>query len=234
MRILLLSENRKKEQNYIRAAEEREDVRLCTVKNVPQALERMFRLPFDALLFDNPLILNPQILERPVMWPVNLFLLTGSPLRSMRLPDELTYCFFDGSDPKEVLSVVCTFPKGQRRRNDTECRISHFLQRLGVPVSLYGFPYLSEAIRLVLTNDRFINTGSMNDLYEVLSVETDLSASVIAHAMHHAIGVAWIRADSHTLDTVFGYSVDAERATPSNAAFVFRAADCMKMTIGEE
>ena len=87
---------------------------------------------------------------------------------------------------------------------------------------------------MILSNESFMETGSMNDLYEILSIEADVSASVIAHAMHHAIGVAWIRADSHTLDHVFGYSVDADRDTPSNAAFLFRAADCIKMTKGEE
>lgn len=225
MRILLLSSDRALTDRYRAAAEWRGAHRLTCVENVPQALERMFRLPFDALISDDRFILHPFILNRPMLWPVNLFLLVREPLAMRAIPEELTYCFPIESDPDSVLSVVGSFPCGQTRRSDTDVRISHFLQTVGVPVSLYGFGYLFEAIRLLTKQTRLAVGGIMNDLYEILAMESGVGVSVVEHAMRHAIDAAWMRADVRTLEAVFGYTVDAERAAPSNAAFVFRAAD---------
>ena len=233
MRILVLSEDRLLAERYRRAAEEIGTDRLATVKSVPEALERMFRLPFDALISDDRSVLCPYIRRRPVLWPDNVFLLLEKPPDRIRFPRELTYCFLTDSDPYTVLSFVSSFPNGQTRPNDTEQRISRFLQSVGVPVSLYGFQYLNEAIHLLISRDRIVDTGVMNELYEIVAHAWNVETSVVEHAMRHAIGTAWIRADMHMLETVFGYTVDAERAAPSNAAFVFRAADHLRIMSGE-
>ena len=234
MRILLLSDNRETAKAYRSAADEKGVFRLGVVKNLPQALECLFRVPFDALLSEDGAILHPAVLKRPVLWPNNLFLLLKTPLRCDRIPDALTYCFLRENDPGDVLSLIENFPKGQNRRNDTEVRISRFLQRIGVPVSLYGFDYLKEGIRLLLMQNRITDIRAVNDIYEILAEEMMVGPSVVEHAMRHAINAAWMRADPHTLESVFGYTVDANRATPSNAAFMFRAADCIAITTGEE
>ena len=53
MRILLLTGDRNTANNYRNAANEAGAHRLCTVNNVAQALELLFREPFDALLSDD-------------------------------------------------------------------------------------------------------------------------------------------------------------------------------------
>lgn len=234
MRILLLTENRETAKAYRIAADEKGAFRLSVVKNLPQALECLYRIPFDALISEDIAVLHPAILKRPVLWPNNLFLLLRNPLKYDRVPDALTYCFLQGSDPNDVLSFVNSFPKGQKRVNDAEARISRFLQRIGVPVSLYGFSYLREAVRLLLLQDRITDIRTVYDLYEILSDEMNVGTTVIEHAMRHAINAAWIRADTRMLESVFGYTVDADRATPSNAAFLFRAADYIRIMTGED
>ena len=233
MRILLLTENRGTVEAYRRASEERSDVRLGTVKNIPQALECLFRIPYDALLSEESAILHPLFQSRPVLWPNNLFLLLQSPINAAHFPETLTYCFLPESKPSDVLSFINTFPKGQSRPNGIDVAVSRYLQWIGVPVSLYGFSYLAEAIRLLLMSNRIADIERLNDLYDILSEETGVSSFAIEHAMRHAINTAWIRADTRTLETIFGYTVDAERAAPSNAAFIFRAADHLNITSGE-
>jgi two-component system response regulator (stage 0 sporulation protein A) len=101
------------------------------------------------------------------------------------------------------------------------------LQQTGFPVSLSGFDYMKEAIRLILTQKQATNVRSVNDLYEILAAEMCVSTSAAEHAVRHAIDTAWLLADPDTLDKLFGETVQSERAAPSNAAFLFRAADCI-------
>ena len=234
MRVLLLTNNKETAGAYRRAAEEEGLIRLAVVRDLPQALECMFRMPFDALISEDSAVFLPAIQKRPVLWPDNLFLLLRDPLKSIRIPERLTYCFLCDSSPSDVLAFVNTFPNGQRRINAGEVRISRFLQRIGVPVSMYGFSYLKEAIDLLLQQTRMTDIPSLSDVYGILSDAEGVGPTVIEHAMRHAINTAWIRAETHTLERVFGYTVDADRAAPSNAAFLFRAADYITITQGEE
>ena len=49
--------------------------------------------------------------------------------------------------------------------------------------------------------------------------------------MRHAIECAWMRADINTIQTFFGYTVEAHRDTPSNSAFIHMVADRVRMRL---
>ena len=234
MRIMLLSDDRKTARRYAAAAEETDSVRLCSLKNMAQVLERMFRDPFDALLSDDPSVLSPSILKRPVIWPDHIFLLIAEPALFAAFPEALTFCFSKDGDPKEILSRIAGFPKGCSRKKDPDVAVSRFLQQIGVPVSLSGFTYLSEAIRLILRQKHLPEVGSVNDVYEIVSMEMGTNPGVAEHAMRHSIDAAWIRADPSVLEKLFGETVCSDRSAPSNASFLFRAADHLQIkTEGE-
>ena len=232
MRIMLLSGDRKTARAFADAAEETGKVRLCVLKNTAQVLERFFRDPFDALLSDDPSVLLPRVQKCSVLWPNHIFLLLSESVGNVRLPVMLTFCFSKDDDPKDILFRISQFPEGHRKRNNPEVEISRFLQQIGIPVSLSGFEYLREAIRLILAQESAIDVRSVNDLYGILSMETGVSAGVTEHAMRHAIDTAWIRADTALLENLFGYTVRSDRGAPSNAAFLFRAADHIRLNRG--
>lgn len=230
MRVLLLSGDRRTARAYAEAAEETGLLRLVALKNTAQVLERLFRDPFDALISEDPSVLRPSVQNRPVLWPNHLFLLFSDSVAAHPFPESLTFCFPKDSDPKDVLRRIAAFPGGHRKRSDSEAGISHFLQQCGVPVSLSGFEYLREAIRLILERKRVIDVSSVNDLYEIVSSELGTTAYVAEHAMRHAIDTAWIRSDPTVLERLFGDTVYSDRSAPSNAAFLFRAADHIKIS----
>ena len=229
MRIMLLTSDRKTARRYTEAAEEQLSIRLCTLKNTAQVLERFYRDPFDALLSDDPCVLLPQIQNCAVFWPNHIFLLASDPLGTIRLPEALTFCFSRDSDPEDVLTRIGKFPKGHTDNHNAETAISQLLQRVGIPVSLSGFDYLREAIRLIFAPKNAADIRSVNDLYQIISSETGESVYVVEHAMRHAIDTAWIRADMRFLEQLFGNTVHSDRSAPSNAAFVFRAADQIQL-----
>lgn len=230
MQIMLLTNNRKTARAYIEAAEQSGFARVYALKNTAQILERMYRESFDALLSDDPAILLPQIRACLVRWPDHTFLLIEKPFDAMRFPECLTFCFSAGSDPKDVLRCISGFPKSARRFSDTEQKISGLLQQTGVPVSFSGFSYLYTALRLILSQGHPIGVQAMQAVYTFVSMTEGVSTSVVEHAIRTAIEAAWMRADTALLERLFGYTVRSDRGAPSNAAFLFRIADHIRLT----
>ena len=229
MRIIMKTGDRKTARAYTDAAEQTGILRLCTFKSTAQVLERLFRGPFDALLSDDPSDMLPKIRKCRVLWPEYSFLLLEKPIETVYLPQTLTFCFSKDSDPKDVLLRISRFPKGTVQKPDADATISRFLQKAGVPVCLSGFAYMKTALRLLLAQRSPTDINTMNDIYEILSAVTGTGASVAEHAIRHAIDAAWMRADTVTLENLFGYTVRSDRGTPSNAAFLFRAADYIRI-----
>ena len=229
MRILLLTNDRKTARAYNEAADQCGSVRVCTLKNAAQVLERLYRETFDALLSGDPVILLPQIRICRVRWPDHTFLLIEKPFEAMRLPECLTFCFSKDSDPKDVLRCIAGFPKSARTVSDTEQMISGLLQQAGVPISFSGFSYLCSALRLILSTDHLFDVQEIHTVYTLISMTSGVSTSVVEHAIRTAIEAAWMRADTALLEKLFGYTVRSDRGAPSNAAFLFRVADHIKL-----
>lgn len=232
MRIMLLTSDRETARAYADAAEQTGNLRLCVLKNTAQVLERLFRDPFDSLLTDDPFVLCAKIRGRPVQWPEYTFYLYEKPNEMNRLSEFLTFCFSRDADPGDVLSRIALFPENRRHSINREILISRFLQRAGVPVSLNGFAYLGDALKLILARKNPLDIRSVNDIYEILSMAEGVSPYVAEHAIRHAIDAAWMRAEISVLEDMFGFTVRSDRGVPSNAAFLFRIADEIKLKEG--
>ena len=230
MRIMLLINDRRTARAYAGAADQCESIRVCTLKNTAQVLERLYRESFDALLSDDPVILLPQVRKCRVQWPDHTFLLIEKSFETMRLPECLTFCFSKDRDPKDVLRCIAQFPKSVRCDLNTEQTISAFLQKAGVPVSLSGFAYLGTALRLILSQDHLRDVQATHAVYTFISMADGVSVYVAEHAIRTAIDAAWMRADTTLLEKLFGYTVRSDRGAPSNALFLFRAADHIRLT----
>ena len=230
MRIMLLTDDRNTEKLYAEAAERERTIRLSIQRKPAGMLEQLFREPFDALLSDDPCVLFPPIRTCRILWPNQIFLLLKRPVAAdTEWPESLTFCFREGSEPKEVLLCIKRFPGGYSTPDDPEIVISGFLQKIGVPVSLAGFDYLKESIRLIVSQKHAVDVRSIGDLYGIVAEEMRTSVYAAEHAMRQAIDAAWIRADMNLLERIFGYTICSDRSAPSNAAFLFRAADQIRL-----
>lgn len=232
MRILMQTNDETTERSYRSAADKLVGFELCVLHGEAQTLERAFREPFDALIVDEESGESGRHGVDRVFYPDNRVLLFDTAPRT--IPGEITYAFYRSTPPETVLGRIGMFPPGGKHRTGTDAVISRFLQRVGVPVHLGGFCLLKDSIRLILTCKRPTDLRVTRDLYAALSETHRMPASGIEHAIRHAIGAAWLRADVELLESVFGYTVSSERAMPSNAAFLFTAAERIRLESGEE
>lgn len=230
MRILIQTEDPDTEYRFLKAAQARCERQICVLHNEAQVMERLFRDPFDALIADMPNGWTGMPDAFAPLCPKNLFLLLTEPIRTAPLPAEVICGFLSACEAGSVLDrVELLSSMGGRRQIGEQVLISAALQRVGVPVHLKGFPLLKEAIRLMLYLDRPTALRMTEDVYELLANDMDMNVSIVEHAMRHAIEAAWLRADARVLERMFGYTVSADRATPSNAAFLFQMREHIRL-----
>jgi hypothetical protein len=231
MRIMLETPDRVLAQAYKTEANGLH-VELIVQENPSGVMERLLRDPFDALIVDGPRDLHPFFFVSPILRPGHLFYLLRCPDDLKDCAETASYAFMCDTDPGRVIRFVSAFPPGYERQNPGQWQISGCLQKLGVPVSGSGFRYMREALRILLREKDPTAVGSIDAVYRKLSAHTGADPAAAEHAIRRAIDAAWLRADPETLEQLFGYTVSEERGKPSNAAFLFRTADHIRIQRG--
>ena len=215
---------------------------LPVLRDGRELLERYMEERTDVLLIDLELpgIDGLEILEAicslPLLRRPQLFVMAGEGTSSVleRMGDEIAYCFLKPLDPRKTASQLYALTRGESPavRPDlgyVEYLVTRTLFSLGVPPHLQGYHLLREAIKLVNCVDHPSRLSVMKDIYPATARLCGTSVSMAEHAMRHAIECAWMRADINTIQTFFGYTVEAHRDTPSNSAFIYMVADRVRM-----
>ena len=217
---------------------------LPVLRDGRELLERYMEERTDVLLIDLELpgIDGLEILEAicslPLLRRPQLFVMAGEGTSSVleRMGDEIAYCFLKPLDPRKTASQLYALTRGESPavRPDlgyVEYLVTRTLFSLGVPPHRQGYHLLREAIKLVNCVDHPSRLSVMKDIYPATARLCGTSVSMAEHAMRHAIECAWMRADINTIQTFFGYTVEAHRDTPSNSAFIYMVADRVRMRL---
>ena len=209
-----------------------------------ELLERYMEERTDVLLIDLELpgIDGLEIVEAmcslPLLRRPQIFVMAGegTAVALERVRDEIAYCFLKPLDAKKAASLLYALTRGEASisRPDygyVEYLVTRTLFSLGVPPHLQGYHLLREAIKLVNCAEHPSALSIMKDIYPATARLCGTSVSMAEHAMRHAIECAWMRADINTIQTFFGYTVEAHRDTPSNSAFIYMVADRVRMRL---
>ena len=114
--------------------------------------------------------------------------------------------------------------------NDTECMVTTELHKVGIPAHIKGYEYLREAILMVLNERELINSVT-KQLYPAVAKKHKTSPSRVERAIRHAIEGAWSRADTDTLDEVFGYTINQAKGKPTNSEFIAMISDNLRLEL---
>lgn len=215
---------------------------LPVLRDGRELLERYMEERTDVLVIDLELpgIDGLEIVEAvnrlPLLRRPQMFVMAGEGTAAAleRMGDEIAYCFFKPLDPKKAAGQLFALTRGEAPavRPDlgyVEYLVTRTLFSLGVPPHLQGYHLLREAIKLVNCAEHPSRLSVMKDIYPASARLCGTSVSMAEHAMRHAIECAWMRADINTIQTFFGYTVEAHRDTPSNSAFIYMVADRVRM-----
>ena len=112
--------------------------------------------------------------------------------------------------------------------NNLQVSITRTLHELGVPSHIKGYQYIREGISLIYNNPNIIG-GITKELYPEIARKFNSTTSRVERAIRHAIEVSWNRANWEFMEDMFGYSVDIDKAKPTNSEFIVTIADKLRL-----
>ncbi len=112
--------------------------------------------------------------------------------------------------------------------NNLQVSITKTLHELGVPSHIKGYQYIREGISLLYHNPAIIG-GITKELYPEIARKYNSTTSRVERAIRHAIEISWNRANWEFMEDIFGYSVDIDKAKPTNSEFIVTIADKLRL-----
>lgn len=111
---------------------------------------------------------------------------------------------------------------------ELESEITELLHEIGIPAHIKGYMYLRTAILETYLNVDFL--GQITKvLYPEIAKKYATTASRVERAIRHAIEVAWNRGNIDAIDDIFGYTISASKAKPTNSEFIAMISDKLRL-----
>ena len=106
--------------------------------------------------------------------------------------------------------------------------IDRALSDLGIPSHLLGYAYLQTAIDLVVRQPEaaYAVTGCG---YPGVAMQYGTTAQLVERAIRHAVERGWSRCDEAMREMYFGGKIRSARQKPTNAEFIARIANLVRM-----
>ena len=124
-------------------------------------------------------------------------------------------------DPKSIESEELL---KTRLMND----ITSILHDVGIPAHIKGYNYLRTAIEEVFYA-KSMSGKITKELYPSIARKYLSTSSRVERAIRQAIEVAWGRGNIDAIDSLFGYTINADKAKPTNSEFISMIADKLKL-----
>ncbi len=160
---------------------------------------------------------TPEIIRKVANFGVNYFM-----LKPFELPEL----------EKKILESADGISKGNRTldlyHNNLQIAITKVLHELGVPSHIKGYSYIRDSIMEVFLNPNLVG-GITKELYPKIAKEFNTTVSRVERAIRHAIEVSWNRGNWDLMQEIFGYSVDIDKAKPTNSEFIITIADKLRL-----
>lgn len=117
-----------------------------------------------------------------------------------------------------------------QKRISREKRINEVLKTLGVPANLQGYSYLRTAIEMSIDDEEnLIKITKM--LYPNVATLHKTTTSRVERSIRHAIEIAYMRGSSDVFDDYFGYTIDVNKAKPTNSEFIAMVSNRLKLEL---
>ena len=129
---------------------------------------------------------------------------------------------------REAKSDYIQIPKMERKEDNLEALVTNIIHEVGVPAHIKGYQYLREAIMMVVDNIDMINQIT-KQLYPEIAHKYKTTSSRVERAIRHAIEVAWSRGKIEATESIFGYTVNANKGKPTNSEFIAMIADKLRL-----
>ena len=175
-------------------------------------------------------ILNDFIITQIQQYNVDYILMKPFELQSLDQRLRVICGFASKAVAKDAMIQVNLDEEEQKRlqKLELESEITSLLHEVGIPAHITGYMYLRTAILETYLNVDFL--GQITKvLYPEIAKKYETTASRVERAIRHAIEVAWNRGNIDAIDDIFGYTISASKAKPTNSEFIAMIADKLRL-----
>ncbi|MBQ6935545.1 MAG: response regulator [Clostridia bacterium] len=113
-------------------------------------------------------------------------------------------------------------------RDESEVIITNIIQQLCVPAHLKGYNYLRYAIKLCVDSPVLTNTIT-KELYPDIAINYSVTSGSVERNIRTAIELAWQRGSEDVFSKYFGYNKKMRKNRPTNAEFIARISDEIRL-----
>jgi len=160
---------------------------------------------------------TPEIIRKVSSMGVNYFML--KPFELPELERKILECTNEIKSSSKTIDLY---------HNNLQIAITNVLHELGVPSHIKGYSYIRQSITEVFFNPDVVG-GITKELYPKIAEEFNTTVSRVERAIRHAIEVSWNRGNWDLMQEIFGYSVDIDKAKPTNSEFIVTVADKLRL-----
>lgn len=143
-------------------------------------------------------------------------------------PEELKKQMITTSS-REIKAQYITI-EDEKDKENLEALVTNMIHEVGVPAHIKGYQFLREAIIMAVNNINIINQIT-KQLYPEIAFKYNTTPSRVERAIRHAIEVAWGRGDQDTVESIFGYTISADKGKPTNSEFIAMIADKLRLEL---
>lgn len=132
--------------------------------------------------------------------------------------------------PPLILNPINNSKEDAQRYKEVklESDITEILHEIGIPAHIKGYMYLRSAIAKTYKNSDFLGQITKT-LYPTIADEYQTTSSRVERAIRHSIEVAWNRGNIDVIDDIFGYTINANKAKPTNSEFIAMISDKLRL-----
>ena len=160
---------------------------------------------------------TPEIIRKVASMGVNYFML--KPFELPELERKILECTNEIKPSSKTLDLY---------HNNLQIAVTNVLHELGVPSHIKGYSYIRQSIMEVFFHPDVVG-GITKELYPKIAEEFNTTVSRVERAIRHAIEVSWNRGNWDLMQEIFGYSVDIDKAKPTNSEFIVTVADKLRL-----
>lgn len=117
-----------------------------------------------------------------------------------------------------------------RKESNLEALVTNIIHEVGVPAHIKGYQYLRDGIIMVIEDIEVLNQIT-KQLYPDLAKKHKTTPSRVERAIRHAIEVAWNRGQIDVVESIFGYTINANKGKPTNSEFIAMIADKLRLEL---
>ena len=115
-----------------------------------------------------------------------------------------------------------------RYHEESDVIITGIIQQLCVPAHLKGYNYLRRAIKLCVETPALANTIT-KELYPDIATNYSVTSESVERNIRTAIELAWQRGNDDVFSKYFGYNKQMRKSRPTNAEFIARISDEIRL-----